>query len=171
MRGFSRSPERLTGVGSSLGRVRLGGLGCGKSLWDSPGRDPGVGGATSTTSGSSMEGPPGSMAAAGSMGGALSAPLGVTQSSPCGPAATWSPAAWGGDCFAWLGADGGDAVSDDDEDDDEDDEDDKTLTSPADGTHCLACISCTCSCFHTRRRGAPTQAYLGSLQDVGLVNA
>ena len=48
--GFSGSPVRLTGVVSSLGRVRLTGLGCGKALWDSPGRGPGVGGATSTTS-------------------------------------------------------------------------------------------------------------------------
>ena len=44
--GFALSPRRLTGVG----RARLGGIGCGKALWDSPGRDPGVGGATSTTS-------------------------------------------------------------------------------------------------------------------------
>ena len=40
------SVRYMTGVG----RARLGGIGCGKALWDSPGRDPGVGGATSTTS-------------------------------------------------------------------------------------------------------------------------
>ena len=38
-----------------------------------------------------MEGPPGSMAAAGSMVGARGVALGVTESSPCGPAVTWSP--------------------------------------------------------------------------------
>ena len=34
----------LHGVGSSLGRVHLGGLGCEKPLWDLPWCNPGVGG-------------------------------------------------------------------------------------------------------------------------------
>ena len=107
--GFFGSPERLTGVGSSLGRVRLGGLGCGKSLWDSPGRDPGVGGATSTTSGSSMEGPPGSMAAAGSMvGGRARRRVGSHRVLPmCSGGhlvAGRMGRSRGGDCSVWFGA-------------------------------------------------------------------
>ena len=100
--GFAASPERFTGVGTSLGRVRLTGLGCGKSLWDSPGRDPGVGGATSTTSGSTSmadAGPPGSMVVA-------TLPVcvkGVKVSISGGPAVVRPPAAWGGVCAALCG--------------------------------------------------------------------
>ena len=47
--GLLSVPGRLTGEHFSLGRVRLTALGCGNALWDSPRRDAGVGGATSTT--------------------------------------------------------------------------------------------------------------------------
>ena len=40
----------VTGVGPSASWVEINGLGGGNALWDTPGRDPGVGGATSTTS-------------------------------------------------------------------------------------------------------------------------
>ena len=50
--GLSGSPLRLTGVGPSAPWVGLNGLGGRNALWDTPGRAPGVGGATSTTSSS-----------------------------------------------------------------------------------------------------------------------
>ena len=106
MRGFSGSPERLTGVGSSLGRVRLTGLGCGKALWDSPGRDPGARGRRNFDNFRIQHGGPSRIHGGGwiHMVGARGVALGVTESSPCTPAVTWSQAVWGGDCSVWVGA-------------------------------------------------------------------
>ena len=45
------SPARFSGVQTKRVRVCIGGLGCGKALTEVPGIEPGVGGATSFSSG------------------------------------------------------------------------------------------------------------------------